>query len=315
MRYSNGWIKLHRSIRKKELYQDSRLILLVVELLLISNYEKSNVLLKTGLRELLPGQTLISMRKLSVTLGIPHATVERLLNKLEMYEFLRQEVVQRGTIITICNWEIYQAKEEELETDSVTNLRQERDTLETHLRHQKELKKLRNQETKKEESSSGTIAASPDGADCDPNSDRPRDPPEKPKRTRKPKLISDGSRVWNSYAAAYEKRWSTAPVRNAKANKMCSLLVQHLGADEAPLVAEFYVSHHDKFIVQQLHPLSLLVNQHQRFRTEWIAGQQMTSTFASQIDKTKATNDVFSRALQRWSANEKTTEQELRNEK
>lgn len=83
---------------------------------------------------------------------------------------------------------------------------------------------------------------------------------------------SPGSVVWASYSEAYSKRYGTEPVRNAKANSLCKQLVQRLGADDAPLVAAFYLGHSNQYYVQQGHALPPLIRDAEKLRTEWATG-------------------------------------------
>lgn len=86
-----------------------------------------------------------------------------------------------------------------------------------------------------------------------------------------------GSPVWDAYESAYESRYKTKPVRNAKTNSLCTQLVKRLGADDAPEVARFFLSHRDAYYSKRGHPLTSLVADAEKLRTEWATGRLITS--------------------------------------
>lgn len=89
-----------------------------------------------------------------------------------------------------------------------------------------------------------------------------------------------GSRVWDAYSAAFKTRWGDDPPRNAEANSLCKRLVDKLGVDDAPSVAEFYVAHRDALYVKAMHPLTLLIRDASKIRTEWATGRVSTAPAA-----------------------------------
>lgn len=93
--------------------------------------------------------------------------------------------------------------------------------------------------------------------------------------------------VWLAYSDAYQHRYGTRPIRDASVNSMLCKLVDSVGADDAPGLAGYYVTHNDRYYVLQRHPVSLLLKDRQRLLTDWKTGQQMTSTQAGQIDRTQ----------------------------
>lgn len=122
--------------------------------------------------------------------------------------------------------------------------------------------------------------------------------PEESARARDPEIralvvadknLTPGSQVWLAYAAAYERRYGTSPLRNAKENALCKTLVERLGA-EAPSVAAFYVTHNGRYYVERGHNLQILVTDVGKIRTEWATNTQMTSGAARAIDR-QSTND------------------------
>lgn len=79
--------------------------------------------------------------------------------------------------------------------------------------------------------------------------------------------------TWDAYSVAYERRYRAPPVRNAKVNGQLSNLLGRLGAEEAPLVAAFYVGHEDPFYVRQMHAIDYLLRDAEKLRTQWATGR------------------------------------------
>ncbi len=94
--------------------------------------------------------------------------------------------------------------------------------------------------------------------------------------------------TWRSYSDAYAERHGTAPVRNAKVNANVKQLVQRLGHSEAALVAEWFLTVNEAYVVRNMHDIGLLVAKAEAYRTQWATGRTMTETRARQVDKTQA---------------------------
>lgn len=79
--------------------------------------------------------------------------------------------------------------------------------------------------------------------------------------------------TWTAYEAAYQRRYSVAPVRNKTVNGVLAQFVSRVGAEEAPKIAEFYVGHNWKLYVNAVHPVQLLLRDAEKLRTEWATGR------------------------------------------
>jgi len=79
--------------------------------------------------------------------------------------------------------------------------------------------------------------------------------------------------TWAAYEQAYQLRYGTSPVRNAKVNTAVAQIVKRLGATEAPQVAGWFVSSvSEAFVVKRCHAVGDLLSQCESFRTQWAAG-------------------------------------------
>lgn len=95
---------------------------------------------------------------------------------------------------------------------------------------------------------------------------------------------TSGSVVWKAYSEAFADKYHEPPPRNAKSNALCSQLVKRLGSSDAPEVARFYLGHRDYFYQKACHPLTLLVRDAEKIRTEWATGKLITHSGAKEDD-------------------------------
>jgi len=126
----------------------------------------------------------------------------------------------------------------------------------------------------------------------------------RPKRAVATREPPKGSATWEAYSAAYRRRYGVEPVRNAKANALCCQVVDRLGAEEAPQVADFFVGHQKSIYTSRRHPLDLLVHDAEALRTDWLTGRQSTVAAAVQGDKTQQNASAFGRLIERAKAEE-----------
>ncbi len=94
--------------------------------------------------------------------------------------------------------------------------------------------------------------------------------------------------TWGAYASAYRTRHGVAPVRNAKVNSNVRQIVQRLGHSEAPLVAAWFLTVNERYVVQNMHDLGALLTKCEAYRTQWATGRQMTQASAQQQDQTQS---------------------------
>jgi len=129
-----------------------------------------------------------------------------------------------------------------------------------------------------------------------PNSVAGATPPAK--SPKEPTALQDACRsTWAAYSRAYEDRYGVAPVRAAKQNSQVKQVVQALGAEEAPLVAEWFVRHPAQWYVTKGHDIGLLLADIVKLRTEWATGRVVTSTAARQADRRGAMADTVQKLL------------------
>ncbi|HDZ3416080.1 helix-turn-helix domain-containing protein [Pseudomonas aeruginosa] len=94
--------------------------------------------------------------------------------------------------------------------------------------------------------------------------------------------------IWSAYAAAYQHRYGTHPVRNSKVNGQVRDLLKRLGAEEAPAVAAYFVGINDAYLIRNCHDLGSLLARAESYRTQWATDRQMNGATARQLERTQA---------------------------
>ena len=109
-----GWIKLHRQLIDKAIWQTStteQKIILITILLLASH--KNNEWEWQGKRfTVQPGQFVTSSSKLAEAAGVTRQNVRTALARFEKYEFLTSQSTKTGLLINVVNWGLYQGDAE-----------------------------------------------------------------------------------------------------------------------------------------------------------------------------------------------------------
>jgi hypothetical protein len=112
---------------------------------------------------------------------------------------------------------------------------------------------------------------------------------EKPKP---PKKLTDEIRA--AYVAAYESRYKTKPIFNARVNGNISQLAARLGADAAHVV-DFFVRHNDGFYVKSCHSIGLCLRDAEALHTQWKRGVSITSAKIREFEKQSVYEETMRR--------------------
>ena len=107
-----GWIKTYRDLADHWLAQDLEKLGWWVILLLGVNHEDKKVLSGNHLIELKRGQIVASLSYLAKLWKTSKRTAERFVELLEREQMVRRSMRQKVTILTICNWDSYQGRDE-----------------------------------------------------------------------------------------------------------------------------------------------------------------------------------------------------------
>lgn len=140
----SGWIKLHRQLLNWEWWTDIKVARVFLQLLLTVNYEEKRwkgILIK-------PGQRIINIRDFARECGLSTQSTRTAVNKLKSTQEITQEITQGKTLVTIRNWDLYQALDNKITQESTQELTNEQHTINTRLTQTKE--KEEGKEEKKE---------------------------------------------------------------------------------------------------------------------------------------------------------------------
>lgn len=92
-----------------------------------------------------------------------------------------------------------------------------------------------------------------------------------PKKTDEQKKSKSGP-TFDAYSAAYELKYGYKPLRDGQVSSILCKFVDRVGKDNAPKIAEFYLSHNSNFYILKKHPVKLLLDDAEKLYTEWKSG-------------------------------------------
>ncbi len=106
-----GWIKLHRLLLDKEIFQDAHVLKVFIYLLLKASYKEMNLKVGNKSIELMPGQLLYGRRVVSQKLNMGEGKLRNIMKYLIANGSIEVESHSKYSIVTIANWEQYQRGE------------------------------------------------------------------------------------------------------------------------------------------------------------------------------------------------------------
>lgn len=113
---NQGWIKLHRKIKDSPLYKDcnAKQRDILINLLMEVNHKPAKWIFKGQEFEVESGQLITSLESIAniCAKDVTVQNVRTALLKFEKYGFLTNESTNKNRLITIVNWDLYQDKEE-----------------------------------------------------------------------------------------------------------------------------------------------------------------------------------------------------------
>lgn len=114
----NGWIKISRDLRKHWLWTDAARLQWWLDLLFMASWEDRSELVQGRLIEIKRGEVVASNEYLRLRWGVCDKTIRKFLKMLEDDKMIMRSVHPKYCIVTICNYDKYQAAE----TDDVLGL-------------------------------------------------------------------------------------------------------------------------------------------------------------------------------------------------
>jgi hypothetical protein len=112
-RFRGGWIKSWRGQFDRELSRNFYLWGIWSYLLHNANLYPSTILWEGKQRVINPGQLVIGLQEVADHWRCSKGVIHKWLHFLEKCERIVIEVCPRGTLVTICNWDVYQGTDEE----------------------------------------------------------------------------------------------------------------------------------------------------------------------------------------------------------
>jgi hypothetical protein len=107
-RFTNGWVRLDRSILNTDIWEDPKLFRLFSLLLLWANVLETTVKFKGKPMTIPPGTIVTGYRQLADATGLSFWAVRDRSRYLAERGNLVVKTDRKGLIITICNWDKYQ---------------------------------------------------------------------------------------------------------------------------------------------------------------------------------------------------------------
>ena len=111
---NSGWVKIHRKIWENPWMQRPNIMTVWMYILCHVEFAPKDVIWCSKRITLLPGQGLLTTTDVANECFIHHSTVIRILRVLEEEGQIQRKTSNKGTLVTVLNWEKYQAKEEYL---------------------------------------------------------------------------------------------------------------------------------------------------------------------------------------------------------
>lgn len=108
--YQTGYISIFRSIRKHWIWQDAEKLKWWLDLLLEVNHSENDVVIGYEVIKCKRGQTVRSLSGWATRWGVSKDTARNFLSLLVKHNMIERVNLGKTTLITICNYDSYQAK-------------------------------------------------------------------------------------------------------------------------------------------------------------------------------------------------------------
>lgn len=107
----SSWrIKIHRKLKERERYTDSNTFRLFFHLLISANHKWQ----KWKWIEITQWQCIVWRKQLSIDLLLTEQQIRTSLEKLKNSKNITSKPTNKFSLITVCNWELYQSNEDEI---------------------------------------------------------------------------------------------------------------------------------------------------------------------------------------------------------
>ena len=119
-----GWVRLHRKLLDNPIFDKADYLRLWLYILLNVNHKDKSFIWNNQKITINRGSGIFSQKKISEKLGISLGTVNRVLNYFEKDAQIGKQTTNKYTVITVINWNKYQANGKQIENRLKTNGKQ-----------------------------------------------------------------------------------------------------------------------------------------------------------------------------------------------
>ena len=109
-----GWIKLYRDVINSGVFEDPAVFKLWIYLLCRASFVEHDTIFNGMSVHLKSGELICGRKQLAHDLNISESKIYRSLQLLKKEEKIRQVSTKKYSIVTICNWNIFQEESERL---------------------------------------------------------------------------------------------------------------------------------------------------------------------------------------------------------
>jgi len=136
------------------------------------------------------------------------------------------------------------------------------------------------------------------GVHSNPYITPPVSPTEPLQQGKKPSRVSVTGPTWEAYAAEYSARYGAPPERNASVNGKLAQFINRVGAENAPAIAEFFVTLNERWYIQRMHQVGDLLSNAEKIATQWRTGRVSTQQAAQEQERQQTQRANFQAAAQ-----------------
>lgn len=111
-----GWVRLHRKLLSSSVFENEKLLKVFIWCLLKASHKERDQVVGLNAIELTPGQFITGRKKAASELGLKESTTDNYLKALEKLNIISMKMNSKYRVVTIENWELYQSKDEDIDS-------------------------------------------------------------------------------------------------------------------------------------------------------------------------------------------------------
>ena len=164
---NTGWIKLHRKILEEGWLKNQKLLPVLLYCLLKASHTHHSFTVGNQKVKLKRGQFVFGRKSAAIELGMSEGSIIRRMENLKKMEIVITEPNNKFTLVTVCNWEIYQSDKSSNRSSNRSVTDQQPINKQVHNRsttdHKQECKNVKKGENEKNGRSNATVFETPEG--------------------------------------------------------------------------------------------------------------------------------------------------------